>query len=202
MDFFEWVHYEWWHIWLGTMMSLSWTGGQNNLCTIGILQRCIVGFNRTTVADLSTYVCMAGSFQLWRKQWQYMYMVASGTRHVSGSCQWICFLQQVNLFLEATMNLLFRLSVQKGVWNYMDSMVCTDTLMTLVILFSWFLVWWYLRMTLLWCIPMSSWWHSLWFAVFWSGNIYNRTDFWPQRCFVNFEDFMMTLLDSLWDCWI
>ena len=30
----------------------------------GYLQRCIVGFNRTTVADLSTYVCMAGSFQL------------------------------------------------------------------------------------------------------------------------------------------
>ena len=26
MDFFEWVHYEWWHVCLGTMMTLSWTG--------------------------------------------------------------------------------------------------------------------------------------------------------------------------------
>ena len=111
--------------------------------------------------------------------------------------------------LEATINLLLRLSVQKGVWNSMDSMVCTDTLMTLVILFSWFLAWWYLRMTLLWCILISSWWQSYCFAVFWSGNIYNRTDFWPQRCFVrrlcfdnlyfNFEDFMMfSLLDCGW----
>ena len=51
----------------------------------GYLQRCIVGFNRTTVADVSTYVCMAGSFQFCWKQWQYMYMVTSGARHVSGS---------------------------------------------------------------------------------------------------------------------
>ena len=25
MDFFEWVHYEWWHVCF-TMMTLSWTG--------------------------------------------------------------------------------------------------------------------------------------------------------------------------------
>ena len=26
MDFFKWVHYEWWHEYLGTMMTLSWKG--------------------------------------------------------------------------------------------------------------------------------------------------------------------------------
>ena len=38
MDFLKWVHYEWWHGYLGTMKTLSWTGAYDVIFCIWSMQ--------------------------------------------------------------------------------------------------------------------------------------------------------------------
>ena len=40
MDFFILVHYEWWHGYLGTMMTLIWTGAYDVIFCIWSMQAC------------------------------------------------------------------------------------------------------------------------------------------------------------------
>ena len=108
-----------------------------------------LGSKPTTTSDFQATFCLRRTFLLHILP---LALTTTAKVHTAGRCcavVWfdipIRWLLYSLLSSQQCGNLLVEMAV--WVWNSMDSMVCTDTLMTLVILFSWFLDWWYLQRT-------------------------------------------------------